>query len=93
MNGRHEGRGRGADGGSRADRIKGMALITITGYPSSGKSKRAQQLKEYLECKLAEPEYHGPTLKVVVLSDDNLNLARSVYDGDRLGAFSKVPVI
>ena len=70
-----------------------MALITITGYPSSGKSKRAQQLKEYLEGKLADPEYHGPTLKVVVLSDDNLNLARSVYDGDRLGAFSKVPII
>lgn len=58
-----------------------MALITITGYPCSGKSKRAQQLKEYLESKLANPEYGGPTLKVVVLSDDNLNLSRGVYDG------------
>lgn len=58
-----------------------MALITITGYPCSGKSKRAQQLKEYLESKLANPEYEGPALKVVVLSDDNLNLSRGVYDG------------
>lgn len=58
-----------------------MALITITGYPSSGKSRRAQQLKEYLESRLVDPEYHGPTVKVIVLSDDSLNLARSVYDG------------
>ena len=58
-----------------------MALITITGYPCSGKSKRVQQLKEYLESKLADSEYRGPTLKVVLLSDDNLNLSRSVYDG------------
>ena len=65
-----------------------MALITITGYPSSGKSRRAQQFKEYLENRLADPEYHGPTLKVVVLSDDNLNLTRSVYDGIWAGAFS-----
>jgi protein KTI12 len=58
-----------------------MALITITGYPSSGKSKRAQQLKEYFENRLTDPEYQGPTLKVVILSDDNLNLTRNVYDG------------
>ena len=63
-----------------------MALITITGYPCSGKSRRAQQLREYLESKLGDPEYHGPTLKVGVLSDDNLNLSRSVYDGDWVGA-------
>jgi len=58
-----------------------MALITITGFPTSGKSRRAQQLKGYLESRLADPEYHGPTLTVVVLSDDSLNLSRSVYDG------------
>jgi len=73
------------------DRIKDMALITITGYPSSGKSRRAQQLKEYLESKLADPEYHGPTLKVVVLSDDDLNLSRSVYDGIHPDIFSGCP--
>lgn len=67
-----------------------MALITITGYPSSGKSKRAQQLREYLESRLVDPEYHGPTLKVAVLSDDNLNLSRSVYDGIRVCTFRGV---
>ena len=70
-----------------------MALITITGYPSSGKSRRAQQLKEYLENKLADPGYHGPTLKVVVLSDDDLNLSRSVYDGIHPDVFFRVLTI
>jgi len=70
-----------------------MALITITGYPSSGKSRRAQQLKEYLENKLADPEYHGPTVKLVVLSDDDLNLSRSVYDGIYPAVFFRVPAI
>lgn len=70
-----------------------MALITITGYPSSGKSKRAQQLKGYLEARLAGSEYHGPSLKVVVLSDDSLNLARSIYDGIRMRPYFRVLVI
>jgi len=70
-----------------------MALITITGYPSSGKSRRAQQLREYFENRLADPEYHGPTLKVVVLSDDNLDIARSVYDGIYVCAFFGVSAI
>ena len=70
-----------------------MALITITGYPSSGKSRRAQQLKEYLENKLADPEYQGPTLKLVVLSDDDLNLSRGVYDGIYPDVFFRVPAI
>lgn len=65
-----------------------MALVTLTGYPCSGKSKRAQQLKEYFENKLAGSEYHGPTLNVVMLSDDDLNLSRSVYDGIQIDAFS-----
>lgn len=70
-----------------------MALITVTGYPSSGKSKRAQQLKEYLEARLAGSEYHGPSLKVVVLSDDSLSLSRSVYDGIRMCASFQMLVI
>ena len=70
-----------------------MALITITGYPSSGKTRRAQQLKQYLESKLAGQEYRGPTLKVVVLSDDDLNLSRSVYDGIYPHMFFRMPTI
>ena len=58
-----------------------MALITISGYPCSGKSQRAVQIKQHLEARLADPSYNGPTLSVVVLSDDNLNIDRSAYNG------------
>ena len=58
-----------------------MALITVSGYPCSGKSRRTQQLKTYLEHRLADPSYDGPRLRVSVLSDDVLNIDRSVYDG------------
>jgi len=58
-----------------------MALITISGFPCSGKSQRANQMKQHLETQLADPSYKGPTLSVVVLSDDNLNIDRSAYNG------------
>ena len=59
-----------------------MALVTITGYPSSGKSGRVEQIKRYLEKKLEEPGYEGVKYKVVVLSDDGLGIKRGVYDGE-----------
>ncbi|KAI5120338.1 hypothetical protein M0805_009414 [Coniferiporia weirii] len=60
-----------------------MALVTISGYPASGKSRRASQLKTYFEQRLQEPSYDGPKLKVIVLSDDVLNIKRHVYDDGR----------
>ncbi|PAV18807.1 chromatin associated KTI12 [Pyrrhoderma noxium] len=60
-----------------------MALVTITGYPSSGKSGRVEQIKRYLEKKLEEPGYEGMKYKVVVLSDDGLGIKRGVYDDGR----------
>ncbi|KAI5983069.1 chromatin associated protein KTI12 [Pisolithus albus] len=60
-----------------------MALITISGYPSSGKSRRAAQLKRHLESRLADPSYTGPSLSVVLLSDDTLNIDRSSYNDSR----------
>ncbi|KAI6131936.1 chromatin associated protein KTI12 [Pisolithus thermaeus] len=60
-----------------------MALITISGYPSSGKSQRAAQLKRHLESRLADPSYIGPSLSVVLLSDDTLNIDRSSYNDSR----------
>ena len=59
-----------------------MALITFTGYPSSGKSRRAAQLKGALESRLQDPTYAGPQLKVVVISDDTLNISRDSYRGE-----------
>ncbi|KAK7692458.1 hypothetical protein QCA50_004083 [Cerrena zonata] len=60
-----------------------MALVTITGYPSSGKSRRALQLKTHLESRLQDPNYAGPKLKVQIISDDELNLDRNVYSDSR----------
>ncbi|KAF8553683.1 chromatin associated protein KTI12 [Imleria badia] len=57
-----------------------MALITISGYPCAGKSRRATQLKDHLEQRLADPAYTGPSLTVTLLSDDTLNIPRSAYD-------------
>ncbi|KAG8682931.1 hypothetical protein FRC11_014160 [Ceratobasidium sp. 423] len=62
-----------------------MALITVSGFPSSGKTRRTDQLKAYLEQRLQEnntEETKG--WKVSVLSDKVLNIPRSSYDESRL---------
>ena len=61
--------------------LRYMALVTFSGYPCSGKTRRADQLKDYMESRLADPSYSGPLLKVIVLSDDTLNIDRSSYNG------------
>jgi len=62
-----------------------MALITFSGYPSSGKTRRAIQLKDHLDRRLADPSYSSlGGQKVVVLSDDSLNIDRSSYNESRL---------
>ncbi|KAG9315484.1 chromatin associated protein KTI12 [Chiua virens] len=60
-----------------------MALITISGYPCAGKTRRATQIKDHLERRLADPSYTGPSLTVTVISDDALNIPRSAYDDSR----------
>ncbi|KAN0134033.1 Chromatin associated protein KTI12 [Lactarius tabidus] len=60
-----------------------MALVTFSGYPCSGKTRRATQLKDHLESRLADPSYSGSPLKVIVLSDDTLNIDRSSYNDSR----------
>ncbi|KIK81342.1 hypothetical protein PAXRUDRAFT_15281 [Paxillus rubicundulus Ve08.2h10] len=60
-----------------------MALITISGYPCSGKSRRAAQIKGHIEKRLADPDYTGPSLSVTVLSDDTLNIGREAYNDSR----------
>jgi protein KTI12 len=58
-----------------------MALVTFSGYPSSGKTRRAIQLKEHLDRRLADPSCNDLRQKVVVLSDNSLNIDRSSYNG------------
>ncbi|KAL0068714.1 kti12, chromatin associated [Marasmius tenuissimus] len=59
-----------------------MALITISGYPASGKSTRALQIKQFLDQKLAEEAQHSH-LTTSILSDHSLNIARDVYNDSR----------
>lgn len=58
-----------------------MALVTIVGYPCSGKSTIATKLKAYFEERLAEEGYNGPRLEVILVSDESSHVSRSVYDG------------
>ncbi|KAG9122992.1 hypothetical protein FRC07_000388 [Ceratobasidium sp. 392] len=62
-----------------------MALVTISGFPCSGKTRRAQQLSKFLENKIQEDSnLHTKSWKVSVLSDDLLSIPRSSYDESRL---------
>jgi protein KTI12 len=57
-----------------------MPLLTITGYPSSGKSLWASRLKKNLEERIHAAE--DPSIKrfsVVLLSDDALDIRKTVY--------------
>ncbi|KAG9017495.1 hypothetical protein FRB90_001088 [Tulasnella sp. 427] len=60
-----------------------MALVTISGYPASGKTYRAEQLRTYFEGRFSAPNYDGPRFKVIVISDDSLGVDRSAYDDSR----------
>ena len=50
-----------------------MALVTISGFPSCGKTTRSKQLQALLQRKQSLP--------VVLVNDESLNLSRSAYDG------------
>jgi len=60
-----------------------MALITISGFPCSGKTKRAHAIKNFLEQQIQEPSYEGPKFRVELLSDDVLGVNRSAYDDSK----------
>ncbi|KAF8609062.1 chromatin associated protein KTI12 [Ceratobasidium sp. AG-I] len=62
-----------------------MALVTISGFPSSGKTRRADQLRTFFENKIQDdPNPDIRAWKVTVLSDESLNIPRSSYDESRL---------
>lgn len=59
-------------------------MITMCGYPCSGKSTRAQQLAAYLDRKLADSATSSaplPVRKVVVINDEALSISKHAYDG------------
>ncbi|KIM31273.1 hypothetical protein M408DRAFT_327533 [Serendipita vermifera MAFF 305830] len=60
-----------------------MALVTISGYPCSGKTSRAVQIKDAFEKRIGDESYNGPVTKVVLISDDTLGLSRDGYNDGR----------
>ncbi|KAI4255235.1 MAG: hypothetical protein LQ352_002679 [Teloschistes flavicans] len=57
-----------------------MPLILVSGYPSSGKTYRSNQLVEHFQTKIkASPEPHISRLSVVLINDQTLGLSRDVY--------------
>ncbi|BGP18659.1 hypothetical protein JCM10213_002903 [Rhodosporidiobolus nylandii] len=62
-----------------------MAMITLAGFPSSGKTTRAQELVAYLERRLQDPSTppQFARLKPVVVNDESLSLPKSAYDDAR----------
>ncbi|KAF9738929.1 hypothetical protein PMIN06_003579 [Paraphaeosphaeria minitans] len=58
-----------------------MPLLVISGYPSAGKTTRAQQLKHFFESKIASESAHARSskLNVHLVNDQSLGVSRGVY--------------
>ncbi|KAI0878434.1 chromatin associated protein KTI12 [Hypoxylon argillaceum] len=68
-----------------------MPLIIVTGFPTSGKSTRANQLHTYLSerIKTATPSGATPKYRLHLISDQTLSISRSVYDLSALPAHTR----
>lgn len=55
--------------------------MLISGYPSSGKTTRANQLQKFFESKIADnaADARASKLKVHLINDQTLGVSRSVY--------------
>ncbi|KAK6526271.1 hypothetical protein TWF694_004875 [Orbilia ellipsospora] len=59
-----------------------MPLIMMSGFPASGKTTRANQIRDFFNTKISELSATDPRavkIKVHVVSDDSLGLSREVY--------------
>ncbi|KAF2199464.1 chromatin associated protein KTI12 [Delitschia confertaspora ATCC 74209] len=60
-----------------------MPLVLISGYPSSGKTQRALQLKQFFETKIANEKindkFRASQLRVHHINDQTLGVSRHVY--------------
>jgi len=61
----------------------------VTGFPCSGKTTRAEQLRNHIQNKIKDEEYSGPLKTVVVINDDALNILRSSYDDSKSEKISR----
>ncbi|KTW29420.1 hypothetical protein T552_01371 [Pneumocystis carinii B80] len=55
-----------------------MPLVVFTGYPSSGKTQRAHELKKALYDKI-ELDERKPSFQVVLINDESLGIKKDVY--------------
>lgn len=55
-----------------------MPLIILTGYPSSGKTQRANEIKEYLQKRLSE---ENKPLRIHIIDDASLHVTKDAYKG------------
>jgi Ni2+-binding GTPase involved in maturation of urease and hydrogenase len=53
-----------------------MALVTISGFPCSGKTTRVSQIADMLRARQSLP--------VITITDEDLNLTRDAYDSEWL---------
>lgn len=67
-----------------------MAFITISGYPCSGKSTRARQIKADFERRLQEEAYSGPKLSVEIVDDPVSKVTRESYDSKERDGSRKI---
>jgi protein KTI12 len=56
-----------------------MPLIIMTGFPSSGKTKRSEEIKAFFEerCKAEDKK-----LRIHVVNDEMLGISKSAYKGE-----------
>lgn len=64
-----------------------MALVTVSGFPSAGKTRRAHELKAFFDAKLAAGE-GAPISEVTIVDDESVHVTRAAYDGECPGATS-----
>ena len=55
-----------------------MPLIVLTGHPCSGKSQRANQIKQYMLQRLSAD---GRSMRIHIINDDSLNVSKEAYRG------------
>lgn len=72
---------------TKADILRPTQLITLSGFPTSGKSTRAAQLHAYLAERIAASSAASPEAKkkstpyrLHLISDQSLSIPRTVYD-------------
>jgi hypothetical protein len=70
------------------DIARSMALITVSGFPSAGKTRFAERLTVSFEERLRDPAYGGPALELVRIEDDLGHLGREAYSGAPASCFS-----